>query len=357
MDPATETRRGELRAHGRRLTGRIMKYGDIAQVILPDGSPVREKFAAFAFSDYLGAGADVALNVMHEAGLIVATRRGGGLDLIDSPTSLAMVATLPTGDAYDSVLALVGDGLTTGLSVEFNATQERRTADSRTIIKATLPALGIVDHPAYDQSSVEVRARNQGLSGEYKYNVPKVVADRGTRRKVSFRPGAFAWQLRKFAELQEQLGMTIGKAIAEGIEQARNAYEVQLLAGRAYDKTLASLRMGTLVLDDTADALRFNVARLPATTYASDLRAGMAGHAGDFGIDLLYDVAPRDAIGGEEPSVMVPDPDNPDVQIEEIRYGLLRALAVVSRAPRGNPGSVERRRTVTPARQRRVRCT
>ena len=73
--------------------------------------------------------------------------------------------------------------------------------------------------------------------------------------------------------------MTIGKAIAEGIAQARNAYEVQLLAGRAYDKTLASLRMGTLVLDDTADALRFNVARLPATTYAADLRAGMAAGA------------------------------------------------------------------------------
>ena len=351
MDPATETRRGELRAHGRRLSGTVMAYG--SEALIPGIGA--EKFASFAFSDYLRSGADVALNIMHEADLIVATRRGGELVLSDSPTGLAMVATLPTGDAYDSVLALVGDGLAEGLSVEFVAQQERRTGDARTILRAALPALGIVDTPAYDQSSVEIRARNRGLSGEYKYNVPKVIADRGVRRKVSFRPGAFAWQLRKFAELQEQLGTTIGKAIAEGIAQARNAYEVQLLAGRAYDKTLASLRMGTLVLDDTADALRFNVATLPATTYAADLRAGMAAGAGDFGIDLLFDVAPRDAIGGEEPSVMVPDPDNPDVQIEEIRYGLLRALAVVTRAPRGNPGSVERRRrivtTATPRRR------
>ena len=55
----------------------------------------------FAFSDYLRSGADTALNVMHESDLVVATRRGGGLALSDSPTGLAMVATLPAGDVYD----------------------------------------------------------------------------------------------------------------------------------------------------------------------------------------------------------------------------------------------------------------
>ena len=98
MDPATETRRAELRAlPGRRLTGRVMTYGDVAEI----PGIGREKFASFAFSDYLRSGADTAVNLMHESDLVVASKRGGELDLIDSPTSLEMVATLPTGDAYD----------------------------------------------------------------------------------------------------------------------------------------------------------------------------------------------------------------------------------------------------------------
>ena len=175
-----------------------------------------------------------------------------------------------------------------------------------------------------------------------------MTSDRGRARKVSFRNGAFRWQLQRFAQIQEDFGELIGDAIEQGIEEARQTYEVQLLAGRSYDRPLGSYRMGTLKLDDTADALRFDVATLPATSYAADLRAAMASGAADFGVDLLF-VLPPVGVIGEAPSVMIPDPDNPDVEIQEIRHALLRAIAIVSRAPRGNPGTVERRGIVTPA--------
>ena len=47
-----ETRYRELRADGRRLRGTVMEYGDIA--VIPGIG--RERFAAFAFADYLTGG-------------------------------------------------------------------------------------------------------------------------------------------------------------------------------------------------------------------------------------------------------------------------------------------------------------
>ena len=344
-----ESRRGELRRSGRKLSGTVMQYGDEAEI----PGIGRERFASFAFSRWLRSGADTALNVMHDRALTVATRRAGGLTLTDSPQALSMVAELPKNDAMDSVLSLVGDGLTTGLSVEFHAVRERRSGDTRTVLEAALPALGIVDSPAYPASGVEVRRRGRGLAGRFEYNRDRVTRDRGRRRKVRVSSGAFSWQLERFAEVQAELSESIAEAIegaaAEAVrEQAR---EVQLLAGRSYDAPLASLRTGTLRLEDTEDALRFEVDRLPDTTHARDLRAGMDSGAADFGVDALYSIPPADVVPD---AVTIETEPGTGVEVEVVNRAVLQALAVVSRAPRGNGGRVERRHAVTPARRFRL---
>ena len=303
----------------------------------------------FAFDRYLRSGRVTRLNLQHDDALTIGST-GDVLTLADSPAELRMVATLPSGDAYDSVLSLVGDGLTRGLSVEFHAIDERRTNGVRVIQRATLPALGIVDDPAYPASGVEVRRRGRGLSGEYRYNTDRVTRDRGRRRKVRVRSGAFSWQLERFSELQEELQESIAEAIEGAAAEAvrDRAREVQLLAGRNYDQPLASLRTGTLRLEDSDEALRFSVEELPATSYATDLRAGMDSGAADFGVDLLYSIPPvSDAVE------IVTEPGT-GVEIEVVQKGILQAIAVVSRAPRGNGGLVERRRAVTPARRSRL---
>ena len=345
----TETRFRELRAHDRRLTGTVMRYGDEAEI----PGIGAERFSVFAFDKYLRHGRGTKLNVMHQPDLIVASTRRGDLTFTDSPEALDMVATLPSGSAYDSVLELVGDRLTTGLSVEFVALEERTTNGTRVVTQAALPGLGIVDEPAYAASGVEVRARGRGLSGEYRYNTDRVTRDRGRRRKVRVSSGAFSWQLERFAELQAELSESIAEAIEGAAAEAvrDQAREVQLLAGRSYEQPLASLRRGTLTLEDTPDALRFEVDTLPATSYATDLRAGMDSGAADYGVDLLYSIPPADVVPNAVEIVTEP---GTGVEIEVINRGVLQALAIVSRAPRGNGGRVEKRRAVTPARRSRL---
>ena len=217
---------------------------------------------------------------------------------------------------------------------------------------ATLPALGIVDDPAYSASAVSRSgARGRGLSGEFRYDRDRVTRDRGTRRKTRVSSGAFSWQLEEFAKLQEELQESIAEAIEGAAADAvrDRAREVQLLAGRSYDAPLASLRTGTLKLTDTDDALKFEVDTLPATSYAADLRAGMDSGAADYGVDLLYSIPPSDVVPDAVEIVTEP---GTGVEIEVVHRGILQAIAVVSRAPRGNGGRVEKRRIVTPARRR-----
>ena len=325
-----------------------MEYGCEAQI----PGVGRERFSVFAFDRYLRSGRGTRLNLQHDDALTIGST-ADVLTLADSPAELRMVATLPSGDAYDSVLSLVGDGLTRGLSVEFRALNERLTNGVRVIQRATLPALGIVDDPAYPASGVEVRRRGRGLSGEYRYNTDRVTRDRGRRRKVRVSSGAFSWQMERFAELQAELNESIAEAIESGAADAvrDRAREVQLLAGRSYEQPLASLRRGTLTLEDTPDALKFEVDTLPATSYARDLGAAMDARSADYGVDLLYTVPPSDVIPNAVEIVTEP---GTGVEIEVVQKGILQAIAVVSRAPRGNGGLVERRRAVTPARRSRL---
>ena len=157
----------ELRAApGRRIVGRVMRYGDVATVRLPDGSVVEERFASFAFHDYLRSGAATRLNLMHDQSIVVAstgTEGRGKLALRDHPDGLEMVATLPSGDAYDAALALVADGSTAETSVEFRALEDRIEGDRRTVLQATLPGIGLVDRGAYG-GAVEHRASGKKAS-------------------------------------------------------------------------------------------------------------------------------------------------------------------------------------------------
>ena len=302
-----ETRFLECRADGRNVTGAALVYGDVARI--PAG---RETFAPGAFGDVPAL--DVRLNVMRDLRRLIARTGGGGLLLTDSPERLAISAHLPATKEADDALEMLRLGLLRGLSVEFNPVRESQRADLRTIEQASLSAVGLVDVPAYPSSVPQVRQDREGLSGAFQYDRDAVIADSGRRRKQRVRPGAFAFALQ------------------------RPDREINLILGSP-ERPLASKQAGTLQLEDGPDALRFRVDRLPQVSYALDflglLRAGSV-------------------VAGLVPFFLVPPPDVvPDAEEEEeagsgifrhiINAGLLTALAIMFRAPRGNPGEVSTR--------------
>lgn len=139
----------ELRAEGgRRLVGTVVDYGDTA-----DRSIFTERFMPGSL-----AIDDVLLYAQHERGQPLA-RTPQTLELRDGPDSLEMVATLPQTRLADDVLQLVSAGVLRGLSVGFVAVRDRMEGRTRIIESAILDHIGVVDRPAYNESTVSVRAR------------------------------------------------------------------------------------------------------------------------------------------------------------------------------------------------------
>ena len=178
----------EMRFDGERtITGTAINYGDVAE--LPWG---KERFQPGAFGDL--SRADVTLNVMHDRGRLVArsgaTRGAAKLELIDTPESLEVRATLTdTTDGRDA-LQLIKDDLLRGMSVEFIEQETRHeVVDNLPLdvqIRADLRGIGIVDRPAYGESIINPRwdpAGTEGSMGEKEIRELAGEASPGARRR------------------------------------------------------------------------------------------------------------------------------------------------------------------------------
>ena len=154
--PEWERRYFEIRADPDRrlLEGLALAYGDIAKI--PGGE---ETIAAGAFGDV--SSLDLSLNVQHERGRLLARTGGGGLVLTDSPERLEISATLPDTREANDALELVAKRVLRGLSIEFRATREARQGVRRIIHAAYLGGIGLVDRPAYPESTVAARAEDR----------------------------------------------------------------------------------------------------------------------------------------------------------------------------------------------------
>ena len=139
----------ELRAEGRRLSGTVMRYGDV--------SPThRERFEPGS----IRLAETVHLDLHHDVERAVAWHPGGGLALANGRGELRMTAVLPPIPAADRALTEIKAGRANGLSVEFRAVKERREGNVRVIESAILIGIGIVRAPSYGGSRVEARKRS-----------------------------------------------------------------------------------------------------------------------------------------------------------------------------------------------------
>ena len=85
---------------------------------------------------------------MHDRRRLLA-RVGAGLTLYDDGRELRLEAVLPETRDADDALVLVRSGLLRGYSIEFDAATDEWLGDLRTVTAAALPAVAVVDKPAY----------------------------------------------------------------------------------------------------------------------------------------------------------------------------------------------------------------
>ena len=143
----------------------------------------------------------------------------------------------------------------------------------------------------------------------------------------------------------------VADELAEGArgdarERARRAYrevadpagvpEIQLTAGRSYDKPVASLLGGSLrVAEAPGVGLRF-ISRLPApgsVPYVDELIAQHDQGLAILGVDPIGVVPPPEASAGAVE--LVPEIEGGDVMVEVVNDFNLRALALVPRPIKG----------------------
>lgn len=150
---------------GRTIQGVAMRYGDVADI----NGAFSETVASGAFQP-LG---DVILTVQHELDRPLARTEGGGLELIDTPSSLAVRATLPSTRDADDALELLDKGILRGFSVAMIVDRNAETFSGhlRTVRKARLSRIGLVDRPAYGDATARVALRMQTALDAWKSTI------------------------------------------------------------------------------------------------------------------------------------------------------------------------------------------
>ena len=128
----------ELRVEGRRLSGTVMRCGEVSPSHRERLEPGSLRMAEA-----------VHLDLDHDPERAVAWHPGGGLAIENGRDTVTMRAELPPIPAADRALHEVRAGKVTGLSVEFRAVRERRDGDMRVIKEAVLLGVGIVRAPRY----------------------------------------------------------------------------------------------------------------------------------------------------------------------------------------------------------------
>lgn len=143
---APERRFVEFRADGDAITGVVVRYGDTATF-----GQWSERFEPGAL-EY----SDVVVNLQHDRGKPVA-RIGAGLTLSDSKAALEARIAAPDTVYGREAKELIGAGILRGLSMEFRAIEERMEDRTRIVSRAELVGIGIVDRPAYAESTIAAR--------------------------------------------------------------------------------------------------------------------------------------------------------------------------------------------------------
>ena len=224
------------------ITGTVMKYGDVAHI----GRTYHERFMPGSL-EY----DDVIVNLLHDRRQPVA-RTGAGLELQETSQTLEARMVMPDTEFGRRAQELITAKIVRGLSAEFIPKVESYEAGVRVIKRAELVGIGLVDRPAYPNSTLDMRSavfsatvqlRQGGIAGFIPFAIAGLVSMQ-KRRKMIINPGA--------------------------LELAPDG--VYLLDGYDYNNSLAATNARSLTVELADDGIRFYTRRLAATIALREVR-------------------------------------------------------------------------------------
>lgn len=166
----TLSRRLEFRAGDSGTT--VAGYAAVFDAPADIGGWFTEVVAPGAFAEALGG--DVRALIDHDTGRVIGRSTAGTLRLNEDATGLAVEIDLPdTTDGRD-IATLISRGDVTGMSFGFEVTKQAwdETVDPplRTIMAVVLHEVSVVAFPAYDDTSIALRSRDEARKRQKNFN-------------------------------------------------------------------------------------------------------------------------------------------------------------------------------------------
>ncbi|MEL6362573.1 MAG: HK97 family phage prohead protease [Pseudomonadota bacterium] len=153
---AVEIRRG---GDGGKLHGLVAPYNSVANI-----GPYQERIAPGAFGKTLSSDAEVLAFADHDAAKLLGRRSTGTLRLTDRDDGLHFELSIPDTSIGRDIRTLAERGDLGGASIGFVIREngERYDGNMRILTDIDLREISIIQSwPAYEQTTVEARARKQ----------------------------------------------------------------------------------------------------------------------------------------------------------------------------------------------------
>ena len=210
--------------------GVLMKYRSIGE-----GPYGKEVFLPGSFGNVEQA--EILLNVQHDRSRPLA-RAPGTMQLVDSNSVLTLVAKPPATQEVQDARMMVQAKILTGLSIEFNATEQEHRNGVRVISKAQLCGVGLVDTPAFPASTVEARRQQHEQRARLSLTISGLIPYE-TKLDCRCQTGS----------------CTAVRLKPKSLAQAAEPDSTALLVMGDYSKPIASVAKRSLQLTDTPQGL------------------------------------------------------------------------------------------------------
>ena len=145
----------------KKITGYVVKWDKYSE----DMGGWKERVAKGAFTNTLANGPDVVSLFNHDAACVLGRRSAGTMSITEDDTGLLIEVTPPDTQVGRDVMASIKRGDVTGQSFMFrtitDAWETRDDTEVRTLKEVELREAGPVVFPAYPDSQVALRSRDE----------------------------------------------------------------------------------------------------------------------------------------------------------------------------------------------------